>query len=53
MPYLQTRDMKLLPKTQRGYFSVRRICRKKIHERISALSSKNFVLPDHYFHAIF
>ncbi|KAI0494296.1 hypothetical protein KFK09_024428 [Dendrobium nobile] len=35
----ETRDMKLLPKTLRGFVSVRRIGRKKIHERISALST--------------
>ncbi|XP_058094285.1 chromatin assembly factor 1 subunit FAS1 [Magnolia sinica] len=34
----ETRDMKLLPKTQRGILNIRRICRKKIYERISALS---------------
>ncbi|XP_077225443.1 chromatin assembly factor-1 (FASCIATA1) (FAS1) [Tasmannia lanceolata] len=35
----ETREMKLLPKAQRGILNVRRICRKKIHERITALSA--------------
>ncbi|RWR83891.1 Chromatin assembly factor 1 subunit A [Cinnamomum micranthum f. kanehirae] len=35
----ETRDMKLLPKAQRGILNIRRIHRKKIHERITALSS--------------
>lgn len=34
----ETRDLKLFPKIQRGTLNVRRIARKKIHERISALS---------------
>lgn len=38
---IQTRDMKLLPITHRWILSIRRIGRKKIHERISALSGKN------------
>lgn len=41
----QTRDMKLLPTAQRGILNVRRIARKKIHERISALSGKNISRP--------
>lgn len=35
----ETRDMKLLPKSQRGILNIRRICRKKIYERITALSA--------------
>ncbi|CAJ1824010.1 unnamed protein product [Sphenostylis stenocarpa] len=34
----ETRDLKLLPKFVRGEVGVRRICRKKIHERIMAVS---------------
>ncbi|KAK8956844.1 Chromatin assembly factor 1 subunit FSM [Platanthera zijinensis] len=40
----ETRDMKLLPKVQRGLFSIHRTCRKKIHERISVLSAAISVL---------
>lgn len=42
---VQTRDMKLLPKVQRGILNIRRIHRKKIHERITALSCKHTSLP--------
>ncbi|KAG9446993.1 hypothetical protein H6P81_013121 [Aristolochia fimbriata] len=35
----ETRDLKLLPIAHRGVLSIRRTCRKKIHERIAALSS--------------
>ncbi|KAG1363677.1 chromatin assembly factor 1 subunit FAS1 [Cocos nucifera] len=35
----ETRDLKLLPATLRGFLNIRRIARKKIHERISALSA--------------
>ncbi|KAL1322487.1 hypothetical protein AAHE18_14G199900 [Arachis hypogaea] len=34
----ETRDMKLIPKSVRGQFVVRRTCRKRIHERITAVS---------------
>ncbi|XP_020593515.1 chromatin assembly factor 1 subunit FAS1 [Phalaenopsis equestris] len=34
----ETREMKLLPRNQLGFFRDRRLCRKKIHDRISALS---------------
>ncbi|XP_064946644.1 chromatin assembly factor 1 subunit FAS1-like isoform X1 [Musa acuminata AAA Group] len=34
----ETRDIKLLPLTLRGIINIRRMARKKIHERISALS---------------
>ncbi|MED6114680.1 hypothetical protein PIB30_082807 [Stylosanthes scabra] len=34
----ETRDMKLIPKSVRGQFAVRRTCRKRIHERITAIS---------------
>ncbi|WCJ38906.1 Chromatin assembly factor 1 subunit FAS1 [Euphorbia peplus] len=34
----ETRDLKLMPKCLRGTLKVRRMCRKKIHERISAVS---------------
>lgn len=37
----QTRDIKLLPMTLRGIINIRRMARKKIHERISALSGEN------------
>lgn len=40
----ETRDMKLLPKLHRGLFSIRRTCRKKIHERISVLSATVSIL---------
>ncbi|KAH9290008.1 hypothetical protein KI387_034125 [Taxus chinensis] len=35
----EVRDLKLLPKSQRDFVSIRRRCRKKIHERITALSA--------------
>ncbi|KAJ7973649.1 Chromatin assembly factor 1 subunit FAS1 [Quillaja saponaria] len=35
----ETRDVKLIPEPVRGLVSVRRICRKKIHERITAVSA--------------
>nr|QKZ93426.1 FAS1 [Vuralia turcica] len=34
----ETRDVKLIPKSVRGQLIVRRTCRKKIHERIIAVS---------------
>ncbi|XP_004492868.1 chromatin assembly factor 1 subunit FAS1 [Cicer arietinum] len=34
----ETRDVKLIPKSVRGELVVRRTCRKKIHERITAVS---------------
>lgn len=36
----QTRDLKMMPKSVRGLLKVRRTCRKKIHERITAVSGK-------------
>lgn len=35
----ETRDLKLLPKSVRATLKIRRTCRKKIHERISAVSA--------------
>ncbi|GJW81077.1 chromatin assembly factor 1 subunit FAS1 [Tanacetum coccineum] len=35
----ETRDVKLLPKAVRGAVKIRRTCRKKIHERITAVSA--------------
>ncbi|CAK9142763.1 unnamed protein product [Ilex paraguariensis] len=35
----ETRDIKLMPKSMRGMLKIRRICRKKIHERITAISA--------------
>ncbi|XP_010258465.1 PREDICTED: chromatin assembly factor 1 subunit FAS1 isoform X2 [Nelumbo nucifera] len=35
----ETRDMKIIPKTYRGILGIRRTFRKKIHERISAVSA--------------
>ncbi|OVA05147.1 Chromatin assembly factor 1 subunit A [Macleaya cordata] len=35
----ETRDLKLIPKNQRGVLNIRRICRKKIHERITVVSA--------------
>ncbi|XP_019194253.1 PREDICTED: chromatin assembly factor 1 subunit FAS1 [Ipomoea nil] len=35
----ETRDVKLLPKSVRPTLRIRRTCRKKIHERISAVSA--------------
>ncbi|XP_008790577.2 chromatin assembly factor 1 subunit FSM-like [Phoenix dactylifera] len=35
----ETRDLKLLPATLRGFLNIQRTARKKIHERISALSA--------------
>nr|XP_043618513.1 chromatin assembly factor 1 subunit FAS1 [Erigeron canadensis] len=35
----ETRDVKLLPKFLRGAIKIRRTCRKKIHERITAVSA--------------
>nr|KYP64197.1 hypothetical protein KK1_018787 [Cajanus cajan] len=34
----ETRDMKLMSKSVRGEFSIRRTCRRRIHERILAVS---------------
>ncbi|KAG2404202.1 hypothetical protein LR48_Vigan03g037600 [Vigna angularis] len=34
----ETRDLKLLPQSVRGQFGVRRMCRKRIHDRIIAVS---------------
>ncbi|KAK7394636.1 hypothetical protein VNO78_15169 [Psophocarpus tetragonolobus] len=34
----ETRDLKLLPKSVRGLLGVRRTCRRRIHERIMAVS---------------
>ncbi|KAI3783743.1 hypothetical protein L1987_42829 [Smallanthus sonchifolius] len=35
----ETRDVKLLPKSFRGAIKIRRTCRKKIHDRITAVSA--------------
>ncbi|KAK4367044.1 hypothetical protein RND71_014924 [Anisodus tanguticus] len=35
----ETRDLKLLPKSVRATLKIRRTCRKKIHERITAVST--------------
>ncbi|CAN8238199.1 unnamed protein product [Cochlearia groenlandica] len=35
----ETRDLKMMPKSIRGLLKVRRTCRKKIHERITAVSA--------------
>ncbi|XP_010551385.1 PREDICTED: chromatin assembly factor 1 subunit FAS1-like [Tarenaya hassleriana] len=35
----ETRDLKMVPKFARGMLKIRRICRKKIHERIIAVSA--------------
>ncbi|CAK7325984.1 unnamed protein product [Dovyalis caffra] len=35
----ETRDLKLMPKSVRGALKIRRMCRKKIHERITAVSA--------------
>ncbi|XP_009767043.1 chromatin assembly factor 1 subunit FAS1 [Nicotiana sylvestris] len=35
----ETRDLKLLPKSIRATLKIRRTCRKKIHERITAVSA--------------
>ncbi|WOL17908.1 hypothetical protein Cni_G26701 [Canna indica] len=45
----ETRDIKMFPTTLRGILNVRRMARKKIHERISALSTTLSVLtsPEH------
>ncbi|CAG7903868.1 unnamed protein product [Brassica rapa] len=40
----ETRDLKMMPKTVRGLLKVRRTCRKKIHERITAVSAMLDVL---------
>ncbi|KAG0456306.1 hypothetical protein HPP92_024094 [Vanilla planifolia] len=40
----ETRDMKFLPKIQRGCLNVRRLGRKKVRERISALSTTISIL---------
>ncbi|KAK4796326.1 hypothetical protein SAY86_028652 [Trapa natans] len=40
----ETRDMKLLPKSAKWGIKTRRTCRKKIHERISAISEMLSVL---------
>ncbi|XP_031271979.1 chromatin assembly factor 1 subunit FAS1-like [Pistacia vera] len=38
----ETRDVKLLPNSVRGALKIRRMCRRKIHERITAVSGKFF-----------
>ncbi|KAF6156109.1 hypothetical protein GIB67_024079 [Kingdonia uniflora] len=40
----ETRDLKLIPKVQRGVLSIRRTCRKKIQERINAVSTMKAAL---------
>uniref|UniRef100_A0A1J3J1U8 Chromatin assembly factor 1 subunit FAS1 n=1 Tax=Noccaea caerulescens TaxID=107243 RepID=A0A1J3J1U8_NOCCA len=35
----ETRELKMMPKSVRGLLKVRRTCRKKIHERITAVSA--------------
>ncbi|XP_010470416.1 PREDICTED: chromatin assembly factor 1 subunit FAS1-like [Camelina sativa] len=35
----ETRDLKMMPSSVRGLLKVRRTCRKKIHERITAVSA--------------
>uniref|UniRef100_A0A5B6YTU5 Putative chromatin assembly factor 1 subunit FAS1 n=1 Tax=Davidia involucrata TaxID=16924 RepID=A0A5B6YTU5_DAVIN len=35
----ETRDIKLMPKSMRGALKIRQTCRKKIHERITAVSA--------------
>ncbi|KAJ9546075.1 hypothetical protein OSB04_025782 [Centaurea solstitialis] len=40
----ETRDLKLLPKSSRGAIKIRRTCRKKIHERITAVSGKSLII---------
>ncbi|XP_057471860.1 chromatin assembly factor 1 subunit FAS1-like [Actinidia eriantha] len=40
----ETRDMKLMPKSVRGTLKVRRTCRKKMHERITAVSEMRTTL---------
>nr|BAU36825.1 chromatin assembly factor-1 (CAF-1) p150 subunit [Rorippa aquatica] len=40
----ETRDLKMMPKSVRGLIKVRRTCRKKIHERITAVSAMLAVL---------
>lgn len=35
---LQTRELKLLPKSVHGLIKIRRTCRRKIHERLCAVS---------------
>jgi chromatin assembly factor 1 subunit A len=48
MLLLQTRDVKLLPKSVRGVLVIRRTCRKKIHERVMAVSGTDcLVLVDY------
>ncbi|KAF8099203.1 hypothetical protein N665_0248s0032 [Sinapis alba] len=40
----ETRDLKMMPKSVRGLLKVRRTCRKKIHDRITAVSAMLAVL---------
>ncbi|MCL7029591.1 hypothetical protein MKW94_027957, partial [Papaver nudicaule] len=35
----ETRDLKLIPKSLKGVLNVRRVCRKRIQERIAAVSA--------------
>eukprot|EP01018_Ginkgo_biloba_P037348 Gb_13173 [translate_table: standard] len=35
----EVRDLKLMPKSKRDFINIRRRCRKKIHERITALTA--------------
>lgn len=41
---LQTRDLKLVPKSERVSMKVRRTCRRKIQERITAVTGKIHVI---------
>ncbi|KAH9622774.1 hypothetical protein KSS87_007370 [Heliosperma pusillum] len=42
----ETRDMKLLPKSLHGTLKIRRVCRKKINERIIAIQGKCYLSYD-------
>ncbi|KAG9142402.1 hypothetical protein Leryth_020804 [Lithospermum erythrorhizon] len=46
----ETRDLKLMPKSTRNLLKIRRTCRKKIHDRIMALSSMIDVLKKSQIH---
>ncbi|KAM1251322.1 hypothetical protein FF1_033821 [Malus domestica] len=42
----ETRDVKLMPASVRGVLNIRRTCRRKIHERITAVSGMTMALQN-------
>ncbi|KAM2895746.1 hypothetical protein FF1_010803 [Malus domestica] len=42
----ETRDVKLMPASVRGVLNIRRTCRRKIHERVTAVSAMTMALQN-------